>query len=90
MNVTVLGAGAWGTALGLILHHGHHQVTLWGHDPKHLEQLRQTRRNDRYLAGVELPPEWVLSADLKSALDGSECAECDAGCTTWHSHERTI
>jgi glycerol-3-phosphate dehydrogenase (NAD(P)+) len=74
VNVSVLGAGAWGTALGLILQNGGHRVALWGHDPEHLEELRQTGRNDRYLPGVELPREWVFEADLGRALKGSECA----------------
>jgi len=74
MNVTVLGAGAWGTALGLILERGGHRVTLWGHDREHLEALRQTGRNHRYLAGVELPADWIFEADLGRALHGNECA----------------
>ncbi|MGE3311178.1 MAG: hypothetical protein AB7O66_14515, partial [Limisphaerales bacterium] len=30
MNVTVLGAGAWGTALALVLHQNGHRLTVWG------------------------------------------------------------
>ena len=36
MSVAVLGAGAWGTALALVLHRRLHEVVLWGHDAKHL------------------------------------------------------
>ena len=74
MNVTVFGAGAWGTALGLVLHRGGHHVTLWGHDAQHLEAIRQSGRNERALPGVEVPPEWRIEADLARALDGSDCA----------------
>ena len=35
MRVTVLGSGAWGTALALELHEGGHNVAVWGHDPTH-------------------------------------------------------
>ena len=31
MKITVLGAGAWGTALARLLIQGGHEVTLWGH-----------------------------------------------------------
>jgi glycerol-3-phosphate dehydrogenase (NAD(P)+) len=73
VNVAILGAGAWGTALGLILHRGKYAVTLWGHDANHLEVLRQSGRNDRYLPGVELPREWNCEPDLKRAVRSAEC-----------------
>jgi glycerol-3-phosphate dehydrogenase (NAD(P)+) len=72
MRVTVLGAGAWGTALAKLLHEGRHTVTLWGHNPAWLEQLRQTGRNDRYLPGVELPRDWTLEPDPMKAMTGAE------------------
>ena len=73
MKVTVLGAGAWGTALGLILYKGKHQVTLWGHDASHLQELRSTYRNKRYLPGIGLPRDWNFNVDLAQAIAGSEC-----------------
>ena len=73
MNVAILGAGAWGTALGLLLHRAKHGVTLWGHNPDHLEEVRQRGRNDRYLPGVELPREWTLEVDIARASRGRDC-----------------
>lgn len=55
MNITVLGAGAWGTALAKLLRESGHEVTLWGHDPAHLAELRSTGCNERYLPAVNLP-----------------------------------
>ena len=72
MKVTVLGAGAWGTALAKLLHEGKHQVTLWGHDPGHLHALR-SGRNDRYMPGVPLPLDWTLESDLTRAAAGTDC-----------------
>src|SRR5262249_21373146 len=74
VNIAIVGAGAWGTALGLILHRDGHQIALWGHDAKHLEDLRATGRNDRYLPGFDLPPEWLLESDLSRAVKGTDCA----------------
>ncbi len=48
MNVTVLGAGAWGTALALHLGKAGHSIRLWGHDASHLQALGSSGRNDRY------------------------------------------
>ena len=57
MNVTVLGAGAWGTALSKLLLKNQHAVTLWGHNPVCLDEIRRTGCNDRYLPGIQLPSE---------------------------------
>ncbi|HEV2694853.1 MAG TPA: NAD(P)H-dependent glycerol-3-phosphate dehydrogenase [Verrucomicrobiae bacterium] len=73
MNVTVLGAGAWGTALARLLCDGKNSVTLWGHDAAHLEDLRKTNRNERYLPGIALPPELKLETDLPKSVAHAEC-----------------
>ena len=73
MKVTVLGAGAWGTALGKLLHESEHNITLWGHNPQHVEQIRRTGRNEPYLPGIELPRDWRLETDPTKAVHDSEC-----------------
>ena len=72
MNVTVLGAGAWGTALAKLLRKNNHTVTLWGHNPDYLDEIRRTGRNERYLPGIPLPPEIKLENDLLRAASDAE------------------
>ncbi len=73
MMVTVLGAGAWGTALARLLHQSGIQTQLWGHDPAHVEEIRRTNRNERFLPGIELSPEIKLETSLPNAIAGSNC-----------------
>jgi len=54
MKITVLGAGAWGTALAKVLHENGNVVALWDIDGETLEELRHGR-SERYLPGVKLP-----------------------------------
>lgn len=68
MNVTIVGAGAWGTALGVVLSQNNHQVTVWGHNPEHLAETARQRENRRYLPGVSLPADWQFEADLPRAI----------------------
>ncbi len=63
MNVTVLGAGAWGTALALVLHQNGHRLTVWGHDPVRLAAMAATGCNDPFLPGCLLPAEWNYQPD---------------------------
>jgi glycerol-3-phosphate dehydrogenase (NAD(P)+) len=73
VKVTVLGAGAWGTALGKLLSESGQSVTLWGHDPLHLDRIRRTGRNEPYLPGIELPRDWRLETDPTKAVHDSNC-----------------
>jgi len=67
MNLTVLGAGAWGTALAVSVS-ARHPTRLWARDPAQAAQMRETRRNWVYLPSIELPPALSLEADLDAAL----------------------
>lgn len=74
MKITVLGAGAWGTALSrLLLQQAANQVTLWGHVPAWVEEIRQSRRNERFLPGIVLPNELLLESDIAKAIVGADC-----------------
>ena len=72
MKTTVLGAGAWGTALARLLCVEKKQVTLWGHDAAHLGDLKKTSRNERYLPGIQLPRELEFESDLSRAISAAE------------------
>src|SRR5438477_4487301 len=73
MRVTVLGAGAWGTALARLLFQGGNQVALWGHNPEGLEHIRETGRNERFLPGIELPAEFIFESNLPRAIQDAQC-----------------
>jgi glycerol-3-phosphate dehydrogenase (NAD(P)+) len=73
MRITVLGAGAWGTALARLLDQGKNEVTLWGHKPEWLEQIRKTSRNERFLPGIDLAKSLGFQTDLPKAISGAEC-----------------
>lgn len=72
MNVAILGAGAWGTALAVAFG-GRHRATLWTRRGDHLERLERTRENP-YLPGVTLPHAVALTGDATRALDGADVA----------------
>ena len=55
-RVGVIGAGAWGTTLAILLADAQRPVSLWTHSPEAAERLAHARTNDRYLPGVVFPP----------------------------------
>lgn len=68
MNLTVLGCGAWGTALA-VQAADRHAVVLWGRDAGQNARLAADRVNSRYLPGIALPQALAIEADFDAALD---------------------
>ena len=66
-RITVLGAGAWGTALAMALA-ARHDVLLWGRDGAAIEAMQSARQNKAYLPGFDLPLALRVSADFDAAL----------------------
>ncbi|MCL5098262.1 MAG: NAD(P)-dependent glycerol-3-phosphate dehydrogenase [Candidatus Omnitrophica bacterium] len=67
MRITVLGCGAWGTALARMLYGDGHEITLWGNLPEQLAELRMGR-NQACLPGIELPRDWSVVEELDKAV----------------------
>ncbi|MBW8077102.1 MAG: NAD(P)H-dependent glycerol-3-phosphate dehydrogenase [Gallionella sp.] len=71
MNITVLGAGAWGTALAINLS-AQHRVTLWARNADQIGAMQKAHTNSRYLPDILLPDNLQLSCDLAAALADAE------------------
>jgi glycerol-3-phosphate dehydrogenase (NAD(P)+) len=71
-HVAVLGAGAWGTSLAILLAGKGERVTLWTWLEAHAERLRKERENAEFFRGFELPSAIRPTSDLAEALDGAE------------------
>jgi glycerol-3-phosphate dehydrogenase (NAD(P)+) len=67
-SIIVLGAGAWGTALAIVLARNGHQVFLWSIDPDHVQQMRTTRHNFRFLPNSHFPEHLSPIAELLPTL----------------------
>ena len=64
MNLIVIGAGAWGTALaiGAARHPAGHHVTLWARNAQQVQEMQASRSNARYLLGMAFPDALQVSA----------------------------
>ncbi|WP_322997566.1 NAD(P)H-dependent glycerol-3-phosphate dehydrogenase [Castellaniella sp.] len=77
VQLTVLGAGSWGTALAALASQ-RSDTLLWARDTDTIHAIQQTRRNPRYLPGTDLPPSLAATDDWSAALAHVQQGPADA------------
>lgn len=71
-RVTVLGGGAWGTALALAMLRAGHSVRLYARDPQTVAAIGRGE-NPRYLPGIAIAPGIEATSDIEAALADADC-----------------
>uniref|UniRef100_A0A451B9B8 Glycerol-3-phosphate dehydrogenase [NAD(P)+] n=1 Tax=Candidatus Kentrum sp. MB TaxID=2138164 RepID=A0A451B9B8_9GAMM len=71
-SIAVLGAGAWGTALAILLARNGTPVILWSWEADHAEELRQDRHNRRFLPNYPFSSLLSVTADLTEAVSARD------------------
>jgi glycerol-3-phosphate dehydrogenase (NAD(P)+) len=72
VTIGIVGAGSWGTALGVHLSRAGGDVRLWAREPEVVAGIRGTRRNPYYLTEIPIPDGVHATGDLGEAVDGVE------------------
>lgn len=71
-KVCILGAGSWGTAQAVLLSKKATRVYIWGRAEDNPDIIESSRENQRYLPGIKLPDNIILTSNLSEALDRAE------------------
>jgi glycerol-3-phosphate dehydrogenase (NAD(P)+) len=72
-RIAIIGAGAWGTALSIVLgRKWAHEVRLWAYEQEVCESITQRRENTWFLPGQQIPPCVTVHNDLDETLAGVE------------------
>ena len=67
----VIGAGAWGTALSIRLAKNGLEVSLTSRDKENLSEIRKTKRNKKYLPGINIPESINIKDEILPCLANS-------------------
>jgi glycerol-3-phosphate dehydrogenase (NAD(P)+) len=67
MKISVLGAGGWGTTLGILLHYNGHDVTLWEYRKSYANKLNKKRENIDLLPGIKIPKKINITNKLEES-----------------------
>jgi len=72
-EIAIIGAGAWGTALSIVLgRKQRHRVRLWAYEKEVCESLQKDRLNSLFLPGHSVPQSVSASGSFGEVLDGAE------------------
>lgn len=71
-DISIIGAGSWGTALALLLHKNGHRVTVWSIVEAEIKMLSTEREHKDKLPGVKLPEDMEFTTDLEAAVTGRD------------------
>ncbi|MGL4393282.1 MAG: NAD(P)H-dependent glycerol-3-phosphate dehydrogenase [Fusobacteriaceae bacterium] len=69
-KIVVIGAGSWGTTLGIVLAKNGHDVSLWEYDKVQAEKISKERENKKYLPNIKLPENLTITSESENLLAG--------------------
>lgn len=71
-NMTIIGAGSWGSSLSVLLHQNKHHVTVWSCFPEEIDMLNRNREHADKLPGVRIPDSVRFTGNLEEAVREAE------------------
>lgn len=71
-KIGILGAGTWGTAIGILLSDNGHDVTMWSKVEKEARDLEESRDNIKNLPGARLSQQVKITLDLKEVCSDKD------------------
>lgn len=72
MNITILGAGAYGLGLALRFNKNKNRIIVWSKVKEEIDVLTKTKMNEKALPGVTMPNNFVYTTNTQKAIDGSD------------------
>jgi glycerol-3-phosphate dehydrogenase (NAD(P)+) len=69
-NIAILGAGSWGTTLGILLSDTYN-INIWEFDKNIAINLKNDRENKQFLPGIKFPDNLFITNDLNEAVKGT-------------------
>jgi glycerol-3-phosphate dehydrogenase (NAD(P)+) len=71
-NISIIGDGAMGTVLAILLCEKNIPTRMWGYDREQLEQIEQSRENKKFLPGYKLPNALVFEPEDERIMKGAD------------------
>ncbi len=72
VSIGVIGSGAWGTTLALLMANKGIETVLWEHRPERAAEMQQCRENKLFLPGFRFPEQLRVTSDIAEAVRGKD------------------
>lgn len=72
MKITILGTGAFGIAIAMVLHSNKHKVEMWTKYQEEVDSILLNRENKRLLPGVIIPEDIEISSNMEKCIQNSD------------------
>lgn len=90
LPISIIGAGAWGSALAIHLARKHQEVRLWAYEKQQVTDINTKRTNERYLPGIVFPSNITCSNDYQTVLSGTQDILIVVPSVTFHTTLKKI
>lgn len=71
-DISILGAGGWGIAIGVLLNNNGHKVTMWSAVDREVTMLSEKRENEISLPGITISEDIQITGDLNEAVQNKD------------------
>jgi glycerol-3-phosphate dehydrogenase (NAD(P)+) len=69
VRIGILGCGNWGSVFGIMQRNNGHTIKIWEFDIKRARRVQETRNNEPFLVGYEMPKDIIIDADIESIIE---------------------
>ena len=71
-NISIIGAGSWGTTLAVLIAENGYDVTLWVREKGNLDSITKERENKQYLPGIKIPNNVSISNSISEVASNAD------------------
>lgn len=69
MNISIIGAGGWGTALSVVLSNNKHSVKIWSYEQSTCDEINNFHQNNKFLPGIIIPNDVIALSNINDCED---------------------
>lgn len=93
-NISIIGDGAMGTVLAMLLCEKGIPVRMWGHDKEQLKEIERLRENKKFLPGYKIPQELVFEPSNERVIAGADLIVSAVPCqfmrSVWETFQKYV
>jgi len=71
-NISIIGAGSWGTTLAVLIAENGYDVALWVREKENKQSIVRERENKQYLPGIKIPSNVFIESSIEKVISKAD------------------